>query len=97
MKELASKDELLELFDEAVHDKIEESLVAYPDSTGIVVFENRMLDSSCLGDRTACLVGPSNTYKTPQECEGKWLNDLPSQRQYPTYYWMIPVEPEKED
>lgn len=97
MKGLASKDELLELFDPSVHAVIETSLKRYSDAVGIVVFENQDFSSSRFGDRTACLVGPSNTYKTPQECEGKWLNDLPSQRQYPTYYWMIPVEPEKED
>lgn len=52
----------------------------------IVMFENVMLDSSHCGDRTACAVGPANTFKTLEELEGRWLGDLPSRRLYPQNY-----------
>lgn len=38
--------------------------------------------SSQLGRETVMTVGPDCTYKTPEDCAGKWLGDLPSQRQY---------------
>lgn len=62
---------------------LEEALKRKPDATGLVLFENKMFDSSSRGAMTAMLIGPSNTYKSAEECEGKYLNELPSQRQYP--------------
>jgi hypothetical protein len=47
-----------------------------------VLFENQDFCSSRFGARTVVCVGPGCTYRTPEECEGKWLHDLPSQRQY---------------
>jgi len=35
-------------------------------------------------------VGPNCTYKTSADTDGKWLNDLPSQRQYPTMVAEVP-------
>lgn len=52
----------------------------------LVVFENQQFDSSSFGLQTCVLVGPAYTYKTLAQVESSWLNDLPSQRQYPTYY-----------
>jgi hypothetical protein len=78
--------ELLEMFDESVRADIGVRL-AQTSVTGIVVFENQQMDSSCLGDRTAMIVGPNCTCKTVEECEGKWLNDLPSQRQYAVAFY----------
>lgn len=87
MKEL-SKIELLNLMDPDVWDDIAKSLAQYPDAAGLVVFENQTFDSSEFGARTVCVIGPSNTYGTPKECEGKHINDLPSQRQHAAYYWL---------
>ena len=43
----------------------------------LVMFENPDLSSSHFGKRTALRVGPGCTYKTPVECVGRHLNDLP--------------------
>lgn len=85
MKEV-SKEEFLELFDPSVHDKLREALERYPGAEGLVCFTNVAFDSSSFGKRTAIVVGPSNTFTSFKFCEGKWLNDLPSQRQYPDEY-----------
>jgi DNA polymerase III epsilon subunit-like protein len=88
MKEITF-DELLEEFDESVHEAICRS-IGKNDATHIVVAENVQLDSSLLGARTAMAVGPTCTDKTVEECEGRWLNDLPSQRQYFVRYAVAP-------
>lgn len=62
---------------------LQEALKRKSDAVGLVLFENKMLDSSSRGAMTAMLIGPTNTYKSVEECEGKYLNELPSQRQYP--------------
>lgn len=62
---------------------LQEALKRKSDAVGLVLFENKMLDSSSRGTMTAMLIGPTNTYKSVEECEGKYLNELPSQRQYP--------------
>ena len=80
MKEITMK-ELLELFDPEVHSAIAASIERCA-ATHVVVAENQQMDSSQLGRRTAMVVGPTCTYRTLEECEGKWLFDLPSQRQY---------------
>lgn len=79
-------EKLLSLFDNTVHERLRE-LSKREDVAGFVVFENRQMDASSYGKRTAMIVGENCTYKTVEECEGKWLNDLPSQRQYATAYW----------
>lgn len=58
----------------------------YPDAVALVRFENLAFDSSQYGRATVVVVGPSNTFKSVEGCAGKWLNDLPSQRQYPVAY-----------
>jgi len=62
---------------------VKDRLRKFPTATHLVLFENPDLRSSELGSRTCAVVGPDNTFKSPQDCVGKWLNDLPSQRQYP--------------
>ena len=62
---------------------LEEALQRKPDAIGLVLFENKMFDSSSRGAMTAMVIGPTNTYKSAEDCEGKYLNDMPSQRQYP--------------
>jgi len=81
IKKVTAK-EFLALFDKEVHNLVAQSLKNL-ESTGIVYFENLQMDSPRCGDHSVFYVGPNNTYKTVAECEGKWLNDLPSQRQYP--------------
>jgi len=55
------------------------------DATHIVLAENNNMSASRFGQQSAMLVGGKASY-TLDECEGKWLNDLPSQRQYFTKY-----------
>lgn len=95
MKEL-TREELFALFDESVHSRLEDCITRYPDCEGVVVFENQMMGSSELGMRSAVVVGPSNTYKSIADCEGKWINDLPSRRQYASYYWKLSPEERSE-
>ena len=80
MKQVSAQ-EFLALFDESVHSAIARKAEQY-QAIAVVYFENQMFDSSAFGSRSALPVGPNNTYKTVEACEGKWLNDLPSQRQY---------------
>jgi len=81
--------EFLAYFDPEVHDQIKRvSRGAGVDA--VVMFENVQLDSSALGRRTALVVGPGRTAKSVEACAGKWLNDLPSQRQYPQCFVRAP-------
>lgn len=81
---------LLSEFDESVRPVIP-ARAQKLGATHVVVFENLDFCSSQLGKKTAVMVGPSCTYTSPEMCEGKWLNDLPSQRQYPTAYAEVPA------
>lgn len=76
---------LLLSFDESVRDRLS-TIAARPGTTHLVVFENRQIDSSHRGARTAVTVGPSCTLQTLDAASAHWLNDLPSQRQYPVEY-----------
>jgi len=82
MKQI-TKDELLELLDPEIHGSVLGMPKRFPDAEAVVLFENVTLDSSRLGERTVCIVGPGRGIPSVAECEGQWLNDLPSQRQYP--------------
>ena len=84
MKRLPLTD-LLAMFDASVHSAIRQA-AARCHASHLVAFENLMMDSSALGQRTVLCVGPGCTYESPEECEGHHLNDLPSQRQYPVAY-----------
>jgi hypothetical protein len=53
-----------------------------PENVGVVLFLNQDLCSSQMGKSSCMVVGENRTFKTIEECDGKWLNDLPSQRQY---------------
>lgn len=84
MKEITFE-QLLEKFHESTHERFR----GFRDDLGntyIVLFENQMFDSSAFGERTAVAVGPDKTYKTLADVANGWLNDLPSQRQYPIAY-----------
>jgi len=83
--ERLTKEQFMDRFDASVHDKIDAAAVKC-GATHLVLYENQDMSSSCLGDRSALCVGPSCTRKTPDECDGQWLNDLPSQRQYAVAY-----------
>lgn len=78
-----SKQEFMERGRFDVEVALQEALKRKSDAVGLVLFENKMFDSSSRGAMTAMLIGPTNTYKSAEECEGKYLNELPSQRQYP--------------
>lgn len=52
----------------------------------LVWCENLQMDSHAFGRSSVLAVGPGKTYATLEALEGKWLNDLPSERQYPTEY-----------
>jgi hypothetical protein len=90
LKEISWK-QLLGMFEDETAKVIIQRSKSYV-STHVVVFMNNQMDSSRTGDRTAVCVGPNNTYKTLADCDGKWLNDLPSQRQYANFYAEIPQE-----
>jgi hypothetical protein len=79
-------DELLEIFHADVHEQLK-AKAAMPDVKGMVVFQNECFDSRSFGARTAMIYGNNCTYKSWEYCEGKWLYDLPSQRQHATMYW----------
>lgn len=61
-------------------------LYARSDTAAVVLFRNEAMDSSECGRMTVLGVGEGFTCKTVEEVEGMWLNDLPSQRQYPVVY-----------
>jgi hypothetical protein len=77
--------QLLALMDERVRDRVL-ALARKRGTTHLVFFENNLLDSSHLDESSVVAVGPTNTFKSLSEIEGKWLNDLPSQRQYPQFW-----------
>ena len=77
--------QLLALMDESVQGRVV-TLARNPGTTQLVFFENQVLDSSHLGESSIVAIGPSCTYKTLTEVEGKWLHDLPSQRQHPMFW-----------
>lgn len=81
-------DELIADFHPALHDTLREKLA---DADALVVFENLQLDASECGQTTAVQVGPGKTYTSVESCEGKWLHDLPSQRQYAVSFVRNPV------
>lgn len=85
-----SKEEFFAQFDPEVHAKIE-ALLKRSDVDGAILFENTNLSSSACGERTAVIFGPGCTYKSAGSAEGKWLNDLPSQRQYPRAAYVKPA------
>lgn len=94
---LITIDELLTHYpDPATREHLVLAWHRYPTAEALVLFENQMLDSSALGTCTTVVVGPENTFPSVEACEGKWLNDLPSQRQHAIAYctpprpWTLP-------
>lgn len=78
-----------QVLDTAMRTQLRQSVIANK-ATHVVLFRNNDMWSSQLGSKTAMCVGPTCTCTTPEECEGKHLNDLPSQRQYPYAYCEVP-------
>lgn len=56
--------------------------LAEPGVVGVVLFRNQDMWASQCGASSCVVVGQGRTYETIEACEGKHLNDLPSQRQY---------------
>ena len=72
---------------EDVRERVAESAQRL-EATGAALFVNQQMDSSHCGDSSVLLFGPKLTYKGPEDIEGKWLFDLPSERQYPQEFAM---------
>ena len=85
--EQVSKDHLLEMFDISVQDKLLSNLNR-AGVRGMVVFEVLQMDSSCFGNRSAYIFGPSCTYRTLDEMCAIRLGDVPSRFMYPTHYYL---------
>ena len=81
--------EFLNDFDSSLHEQLKTISCRY-GVVALVLFENVQMDSSAFGRRTALAVGPNCTYKSVAACEGRWLNDSPSQRQYPQKFTKAP-------
>ena len=55
-----------------------------PTATSLALFQNLMMDATEFGTTTSVLIGPDNTYKTPDDLEGACLNtETGARRQYP--------------
>ncbi len=90
MQKIDNLQAFLDQFDASVHDQLRDKLLK-PGVDGLVMFENVAFDSSQCGRRTAVVFGPKcELLKSREDAEGKWLNDLPSQRQYPQNYYEKP-------
>jgi len=89
MLKYVTPEELLKLFDPEVWDKLRDA-AKRTYASHIVVAENLQMDAGRFGWRTALCVGHACTYKRPEDCEGKWLGDTPSERQYFTCYTEVP-------
>ena len=79
---LITMDELLAKFDPRTRPAIQMLPKKQPTATHIALFENLQMDSSAVGQCTAVLVGPENTFKTLEAIDGGHIGDLPSQRQH---------------
>jgi len=88
-----SFDELLGMFDPDIHERLR-TLINREGVAALVVFENRQLDSSAAGARSAVAVGPGCSHHSVAAVKKLWLNDLPSQRQYPVAYAVRPDQAE---
>lgn len=82
--------ELLDRFDVDVRERVKDLALRSPDVAAIVVMENRQLDSSCLGQRSALAVGPGCTYKLEDVVQANFrLGDVPSRFQYPVAIYIL--------
>ena len=87
MKQL-DRASFLDMFDASIHDALIDA-AQKPGTVALVAFENQAFDSSAFGARSALRVGDGCTYASVETTEGKWLNDLPSQRQYPVGFVLV--------
>jgi hypothetical protein len=88
MKKL-TYNELKAMVDVECMPRLKDAVSLYRDAEAVVVFENQMMDSSQLGQMSFVVVGPSNTFPSVELCKGRWINDLPSQRQHAVAYWLV--------
>lgn len=86
-------DELLGKFDSDIHERLR-TLINQEGVAALVVFENHQMDSSSFGARSAIAVGPGCSHHSVSSVKKLWLNDLPSQRQYPVAYAVRPDQAE---
>ena len=91
MLQYVTFESILKTFDPSVYSRIKD-VVYQTRATHVVLAENMQADSSKFGQHTLLCVGPLCTYKTPTECEGSWLHDTPSERQYFIRYAAVPQE-----
>jgi hypothetical protein len=86
MKEI-TKEDFLALFDPDTHEAIEMA-AKHTQATHLVALRNHVLDSSRLGELTCLCVGPTCTYKTPEDLEGEIVmtNGLPSSSSIAEYH-----------
>lgn len=82
--ERITKTQLLELFDESVRARLESAL-GKEGVDGLIVYEDAQIRVQYPA-RTAVVYGPGCTFKSV-ETSAKWLNDLPTMRQYPRCYY----------
>lgn len=81
-------DELLLQFEPSVHDQIR-AIAAKPATTYLVMYENHMLDSPRLGERTTLRVGPDCTVKTLEQARTTKLGELVSDMQVAVAYVVL--------
>ena len=79
---------MLSHFDESLHKSIK-NLASKDGVVNLVEFINQNFSSSEFGRNTVMAIGPGFSYETLNDVKGKFLNDLPSQRQYPQFYTNI--------
>ena len=79
MKRISAQ-EFLEIFNPSVHAKIAARL-REDKSVAVVCFQTADLSASRVLS-SALGVGPNNTFHTVADTEGRYIGDLPSQRQY---------------
>ena len=83
-KKLESLEELKSMFDPSVHGALEQLA---RDARYVVVYQNIDFWSSRFGERSALKVGPGCSIESLEQALNVWLEDLPSERQYPVAYW----------
>lgn len=77
-------EEFLGHFDPEVRSKV--LTLAKLNPQYLVEFVNHNFDSSRFGAKTAVCVGPEFAISSIDSLPGKFIGDLPSERQYPQYF-----------
>lgn len=85
MKQYDKFEDYLTLFDVDIHAQLTDQALL-PGVAGLIAYENLNLDASARGARTSLRYGSACTCARREDAP-PWLNDLPSQRQYPIAYY----------